>query len=68
MELTAHVADDLLPELVLPVPAELEVALEPLNVGLQLDDESEGCRTRFNLCTRQLSLHVLVNPNQNSRG
>jgi hypothetical protein len=51
MELTAHVADDLLPELVLPVPAELKVALEPLHVGLQLDDESEGCRTRLHLHT-----------------
>ncbi len=49
MELTAHVADDLLPELVLPVSAELEVALEPLHIRLQLDDESEGCRTRLNL-------------------
>ncbi len=60
MELTAHVADDLLPELVLPVPAELEVALEPLHVGLQLDDESEGCRTRLNLCTRQLKLTYIT--------
>ncbi len=51
MELTAHVADDLFPELVLPVSAELEVALEPLHVGLQLDDEGEGCRTRLHLHT-----------------
>ncbi len=60
MELTAHVADDLLPELVLPVPAELEVALESLHVRLQLNDEGEGCRTRFNLRTRQLKLAYIT--------
>ena len=39
--LTAHVADDLVPQLILPVPAQLEVALESLHVGLQLDGKAE---------------------------
>ena len=39
--LTAHVTDDLVTQLVLPVPAQLEVALESLHIRLQLDDEAE---------------------------
>ena len=39
--LTAHVTHDLITQLVLPVPAQLEVALESLHVGLQLDHEAE---------------------------
>ena len=41
MILTAHVTHDLVAQFVLPVPAQLEVALEPLHVGLQLDDKAE---------------------------
>ena len=41
MILTAHVTHDLITQLVLPVPAQLEVALESLHVGLQLDGEAE---------------------------
>ena len=39
--LTAHVADDLVPQLILPVPAQLQVALQPLDVRLELDHQSQ---------------------------
>ena len=44
--LTAHVADDLVAEVVLSVPAELQVTLEPLDVRLQLDGQRERVLAR----------------------
>ena len=39
--LTTHVTDDLVTQFIFPVSAQLEVALESLHVGLQLDGEAE---------------------------
>ena len=39
--LTAHVTDNLVTQLVLSIPAQLEVAFQSLHVRLKLDDEAE---------------------------
>ena len=45
-KLTAHVADDLITEIILPVPTQLQIALEPLHIGLELDGQRERVLAR----------------------